>query len=151
MKTFKYVYNNNAFHPIIESSVDEIGLIVTYIVGENMRDNHSIIDLACKKDMWIHLKGIPSCHVIMQMPSSEDCLRYVSINSTGNKGFYREILRKATRQGGILCKQYSKNSLRNAGLSKSKIDVIAYNVGNVEKSVVPGQVFTHGNAITFSV
>ena len=54
-------------------------------------------------------------------------------------------------KNGVLCKQYSKTSVRNAGLSKSKVDVIAYNVGNVEKSTIPGQVITHGDAISFSV
>jgi predicted ribosome quality control (RQC) complex YloA/Tae2 family protein len=142
------VYSNNAFHPSLECSEDEVGLVVTYLVGENARDNHAIIDLAGEKDMWVHLKNIPSCHVIVQVPSSEECEDHVS---TGNKRWYRDILRKATRQGGILCKQYSKNSLRSAGLSKSKVDIIAYSVGNVEKSAVPGQVFTHGDAITFSV
>ncbi len=148
MKTLKYVYSNNAFHPSLDCSEDEAGLVVTYLVGENALDNHCIIDLADKKDMWVHLKNIPSCHVIVRVPSSEECEDHVS---TGNKRWYRDILRKATRQGGILCKQYSKNSLRSAGLSKSKVDVIAYSVGNVEKSAVPGQVFTHGDAITFSV
>ena len=141
MKTLKYVYSNNAFHPSLECSEDEVGLVVTYLV-------HAIIDLAGEKDMWVHLKNIPSCHVIVQVPSSEECEDHVS---TGNKRWYRDILRKATRQGGILCKQYSKNSLRSAGLSKGKVDIIAYSVGNVEKCAVPGQVFTHGDAITFSV
>ena len=148
MKTFKYIYSNNAFHPSVDNAVGESGLVVNYLVGENARDNHSIIDLASEKDMWVHLKDIPSCHVIVQVPSSEECEDHVS---TSNKRWYRDILRKATRQGGILCKQYSKNSVRTAGLSKSKVEVIAYSVGNIEKSAVPGQVFTHGDAITFSV
>ena len=148
MKTLKYVYSNNTFHHCEDSSGDDVGLVVTYLVGDNARDNHSIIDAANERDTWVHLKDIPSCHVIVQVPSAEECGKHVS---SSNKRWYRDIQRKAMRQGGVLCKQYSKTSVRNAGLSKSKVDVIAYNVGNVEKSTIPGQVITHGDAISFSV
>lgn len=142
MKTFYYKYTGEQFVPTEEG--DQSGLIVRYIIGDNERENHSIIKMSAEHDIWVHIKDLPSCHVIASVPSQND-------TGIGNKKGYKEIVRKATRQGGVLCRQYSKNTIKKNGLSKSKVDMIAYQVRNLECTCIPGQVITQGDAFTFSI
>ena len=148
MKTFTYVYAGNAFRLCDDCCGQAVGVTATYVVGDNAHDNHAIIDAADRSDIWVHLKDIPSCHVILHLVVDEEILKDAG---SKRKKVYRDILRKATRQGGVICRQHSKTSVRNAGLGKSKVGVVAYSVGNIEKSVVPGQVFTHGESMSFAV
>lgn len=142
MKTFYYKYIGTQFISVEEG--EKNGLTVRYLIGDNERENHDIINMSSENDIWVHIKGFPSCHVIACIPSQSD-------SGILDKKGYKDIVRKATRQGGILCRQYSKNTINKNGLSKSKVDMIAYQVRNLECTCIPGQVITHGDALTFSV
>ena len=142
MKMFYYKYTGTQFVPVEEG--DQTGLTVRYIIGDNDRENHDIIKMSDDDDIWVHIKELPSCHVIASIPSQSD-------TGIENKKRYKEVVRKATRQGGVLCRQYSKNTIKKNGLSKTKVDMISYHVRNLECTSIPGQVITQGDALTFSV
>ena len=44
----------------------------TIIIGKNKEDNFNIIDDAVDSDIWFHVDGEPSCHVILK---TEDRLK----------------------------------------------------------------------------
>ena len=48
--------------------VREFGKNNEYIIkiGQNRRDNFDIIDAACSNDIWFHVEGMSSCHVILK-------------------------------------------------------------------------------------
>lgn len=142
MKTFYYKYTGTQFVPVEED--DQTSLTVRYIIGDNDRENHDIIKMSNEDDIWVHIKELPSCHVIACIPSQND-------TGIENKKRYKEVVRKAIRQGGVLCRQYSKNTIKKNGLSKTKVDMISYHIRNLECTNIPGQVITQGDALTFSV
>ena len=39
---------------------------INYILGENSKENHVIIDYADKNDIWVHLNDYPSAHCIIE-------------------------------------------------------------------------------------
>ena len=41
---------------------------IQFVVGTDAQDNFVIIDSAEPTDMWFHLSGHSSCHVIAKMP-----------------------------------------------------------------------------------
>jgi predicted ribosome quality control (RQC) complex YloA/Tae2 family protein len=41
---------------------------IQFVVGSDAQDNFNIIDAAEPTDMWFHLSGHSSCHVIAKMP-----------------------------------------------------------------------------------
>ena len=150
MKTFFYTFANNQLSPSSFGDADtsaehvRVGIGVRYLVGDNARENHEIIGMSSDLDVWVHIKDLPSCHVIASVPVQCD-------TPLDDKRAYREMIRKVTRHGGVLCRQYSQNTIRSAGLSKRKVDMIAFQVRNIERTSVPGQVITRGDAMVFSV
>lgn len=40
--------------------------IYTIKVGESAQDNWDIIEAANSSDIWFHVNGIPSCHVVLE-------------------------------------------------------------------------------------
>lgn len=53
-------------------------------IGQNAQDNWNIIDQANKHDMWFHLEGKPSCHVILQLPSHKSVVNKKTLNYCAN-------------------------------------------------------------------
>lgn len=157
MKTLYYSYANNNLSPSSLALANSntisgdtnapqvsVGVTVRYLVGDNARDNHVIIGMSSDDDMWVHIKDFPSCHVIASVPLQEN-------TPIADKRDYREMIRKVARYGGVLCRQYSQNTIRKAGLSKRKVDIVAFQVRNIERTAIPGQVITRGDAMMFSV
>ena len=152
MRTLWCTYANNQLSPCSPASdsantnacAEDVGVAVRYLVGENARDNHDIIGMSGELDMWVHIKDLPSCHVIASVPLQED-------TPIIDKRDYRDMIRKITRYGGVLCRQYSQNTIRSAGLSKRKVGIVAFQVRNIERTAIPGQVITRGDAMVFSV
>ena len=46
--------------------VKGIEIKVNYVLGENSKDNHEIIDNADSNDWWFHLSDFPSAHCIIE-------------------------------------------------------------------------------------
>lgn len=80
---------------------------IEFIVGSNAADNHNIIDEASPQDMWFHISGQPSCHVICKIPENID-----------NK----KIIQKIAIQGAVVCKENSLfKSYKNVKIDYTRI------------------------------
>lgn len=88
-----------------------------FIIGRNKEDNFRIIDESVETDIWFHVEGEPSCHVILK-----------------NSDNIRDIPKQVIKHGAYLCKINSK-------AAKSNKTTIMYSpLKNVEKTAIMGQV-----------
>ena len=86
-------------------------------IGENRYDNFDIIDKASGSDIWFHVEGLPSCHVILKTNEKK-----------------RDIPNQVIKRCAYLCKINSKaKKLKTCNISYTTID-------NVKKTDVIGQV-----------
>lgn len=99
-------------------------LLVTY--GENAQDNWDILDKSNPQDIWFHLEGHPSSHIILSLPEEK--------KSKLNK---LKINKKTIYFCASLCKSKSKFS------NYSKISVIYTQCQYVKKGTIPGQVLAN--------
>ena len=85
-------------------------------IGQNRHDNFSIIDDASENDIWFHVEGMPSCHVILKTHE--------------NTSTPRQVIKRCA----YLCKIHSK-------AKTLKTCVVSYTtINNVSKTDVIGQV-----------
>jgi predicted ribosome quality control (RQC) complex YloA/Tae2 family protein len=92
---------------------------IDYIIqiGQNKYDNFDIIEQSTSRDIWFHVEGIPSCHVILK-----------------TEGKISDIHRKVIKRCAYLCKINSKaKTLKICDISYTTID-------NVIKTDIIGQV-----------
>jgi predicted ribosome quality control (RQC) complex YloA/Tae2 family protein len=108
-------------HTVVISSE----LSVDFEVGQSAQENHDLLDASEPTDLWIHVTGRPSCHVIAHVPES--------VLSAPSKP-RRSALRKIAKQGAVLCKRYSKYA------SEKRLSLDVAHVADVEKTGVVGMV-----------
>ena len=92
---------------------------IKYIIeiGENKYDNFEIIDKAEKSDIWFHVDGLPSCHVILK---THEKIKHIPLY--------------IIKQCAYLCKINSKaKTLQKCGICYTTID-------NISKTDIIGQV-----------
>jgi len=94
---------------------------IIYDVGESAEENFDILDDATGEDMWFHVQGFSSCHVIARIDGIE---------------LDKKQLRQVITQGCMLCKQYSRYAYMN------NLVVIYTRVKNVRKTNIVGRVVT---------
>ena len=98
--------------------VPKVGCDVRFIIGTSASDNFQIIDDADPHDIWFHVDGMPSCHVIARIDES----------------WNRKQLPYIIKQGAVLCKMYSKYT------HSRDLPIIYTAIQNVEKTRVVGSV-----------
>lgn len=103
---------------IISKYIDCIKEVVDFRLGQNANDNFDIIDAALPDDIWFHIEGRPSLHVIVTIPER------------ANK---KQIARIIT-QGACICKQNSKYA------SEKNVAIVYANVQDISKTSIPGSV-----------
>ena len=91
---------------------------ISFLIGKNAKGNDEAISDAGPEDIWFHLEGQSSCHVIARVP-----------DELGRKerGY---ILRK----GAELCKQNSREK------SKKNVEIVYAKIKNIVKTEIPGKV-----------
>ena len=94
------------------------------LIGENAKENWTIIDKANQFDYWFHLKGQPSCHIVLKLPSCKSAINTQSLNHCA-----------------ALCKENSKFS------EYKNIKIIYTRIKHVKKGDVIGSVYTTNNEI----
>lgn len=94
--------------------------VIEYIIGKSANDNFIIIDDASETDIWFHIDGEPSGHVIAKIPEAAK--------------YTKKQLRQIITQGALVCKENSKYK------SHKNIDVVYTNVKYVEKTNILGKV-----------
>jgi len=102
MRTELFVHNSNEY---------------TIIIGKNKADNFNIIDDAFDTDIWFHVDGEPSCHVILK-----------------NEAKMRDIPKQVIKRCAYLCKINSKAK------TQKECAVIYTPISKVTKTEVVGQV-----------
>jgi predicted ribosome quality control (RQC) complex YloA/Tae2 family protein len=95
---------------------------IIYYVGQNAKDNFSVIDLGEPTDIWFHSATESSCHVIAKIPD-------IALDKKGIK----TIIKK----GAQLCKQ---NTNKLAVLKNT--DISYTTIKNIQKTSIPGCVTT---------
>ena len=94
---------------------------IDFYVGENAEENQHIILNADSEDLWFHINGHPSPHVLALV---------------ADKIIDRKYLRFIIVQGSLLCKQYSKMK------SEKGVDIIYTKLKNVIPTDKVGTVIT---------
>jgi predicted ribosome quality control (RQC) complex YloA/Tae2 family protein len=98
--------------------------IYTIRVGGSAEENWNLIDRSKQNDIWFHVDGMPSCHVVLEMPDK-------------NKPPNRSVIKYCA----ILCKNGSKSKDMN------KVSIIYTKIKNVKKSDVTGSVTTKNTKV----
>lgn len=91
-----------------------------FLWGKNAQENHDLVDGAAEEDLWFHVSGHPSCHVIGKMPQ--------------DIGLNKSDVTKIAKQGAIICKSFSKFK------SDKNVKIEYTQVKNVTKLKVKGRV-----------
>lgn len=89
-------------------------------IGKNAIDNDNIIKESKETDVWFHISGLPSCHVIIEC-------------STENP---------ITKQMIYYCANLVKHNTKYKNINKLKINYT--NIKNVFRTDVPGKVILKG-------
>ena len=87
-------------------------------IGRNSQENWNLIDYSNKNDIWFHLDGFSSPHVVLKNSGNNDIPSYV-INECC-----------------LLCKQYSKY----AKFPTNYLKIIYTSIGNLKKGTDVGSV-----------
>jgi predicted ribosome quality control (RQC) complex YloA/Tae2 family protein len=129
---------------VVTRFIPSLKINVVYKIGKDAQNNFELIDAADNNDVWFHLKGVSSCHVIaclknIQYTTRDDELpNFYDINfDTLEKKEKQQII----TQGALLCKQYSK--LKSA----KNVDIVYAKIEDVHKTDVPGSVFTYKSKV----
>lgn len=91
---------------------------ITFYIGQNAQENFQIIDESNPNDLWFHIHGNPSCHVVASI----------------SEKFNKKQLHKIAVQGGLLCKQHSKYKC------STNVNIVYCKMGFVRKTNIIGQV-----------
>ena len=91
---------------------------ILFYIGKSAKGNFEIIDLASPDDMWFHINGDSSAHVIANIPDTVD----------------RKQIKYIVKLGGVLFKQISRHK------SEKKTEIIYTQVKNVQKTDTIGAV-----------
>jgi predicted ribosome quality control (RQC) complex YloA/Tae2 family protein len=92
-------------------------------IGESAQENWDMISAANQRDMWFHLSGLPSSHVILTVPQDFKL---------------KKIPSKIIFDCAVHCKQHSKSKNIN------KVKVIYCPIKCVKKADAVGSVTTTG-------
>ena len=100
---------------------------VEFTIGTNAKDNFDIIDNASPSDMWFHVEGKPSGHIIASIPEDTN----------------KKELQAIVKQGALLCKQVSKYA------SEKNLTIVYTQVKDLTKTNIAGSVLlAHQKTIT---
>ena len=91
---------------------------VVFTIGKNAKGNDEAISDAGPEDIWFHLEGQSSCHVIAQVPD----------------GLGRKERGYILRKGAELCKQNSREK------SKKNVEIVYAKIKNITKTEILGRV-----------
>ena len=100
---------------------------ITYWIGENAQDNWDMIDKSEQNDIWFHLDGHPSTHVILKIADL-------------GKNMLKKISKQTLIHCAVQCKLHSK--FGEISSNKQKMKVIYTEVKNVSKADKLGSVYT---------
>lgn len=95
---------------------------IEYRIGTSAQDNFDVIDSAQSEDLWFHVKGQSSCHVV------------AVISAYPPKTFTKKELHSIVKKGALLCKQNSRYK------SEPSVEIDYTHIEHVQKTKVAGTV-----------
>lgn len=98
---------------------------ITYYIGQNSRDNNSVIDQGFEDDLWFHAKSDSSCHVVCLLPDPAIF------------DLEEREMRMIIKKGAELCKQ---NTHKLSGLHN--VPIMYTELRNITKTKTAGLVLT---------
>jgi predicted ribosome quality control (RQC) complex YloA/Tae2 family protein len=102
-----------------------IGEEVTYYIGKSREENFEVLDMGGSSDLWFHVSGESSCHVVCIVPT----------------GINKKQIMTLVKKGGELCKQ---NTAKFRG-GKTSIEITYAHLANVKKTNILGCVTVSGD------
>ena len=111
----------------IQIFIPDLKTNVEFLIGTDKHDNFNIIDMVNENDIWFHIKGFPSCHVVTNMYKNDD-------ENQTPPTISKKILRKVIVQGACICKSHSKYK------SDKNVEIIYTKIKNVTKTEIMGSV-----------
>lgn len=100
---------------------EKINQDLVYWVGENAQDNWDMIDKSDQNNVWFHLDGHPSAHVILRIDFDK-----------------KKLLKQTLLQCAVQCKINSK--FVNQTSNKQKIKIVYTEIRNISKADKIGSV-----------
>lgn len=100
--------------------IDCIKSDIQFVIGKNAADNMKILDEAMMDDIWFHIDGSSSAHVIAKLP----------VDMTLDK---KQRLR-IVKQGAVICKEVSKYA------SQKNVKIVFASVNDVTPTQTLGTV-----------
>ncbi len=97
-------------------------------IGGNKTENTELIDGSTSDDVWFHISGSPSCHVVLK-----------------NDGKLNAIPKQVIKRCAYLCKINT-----NSAKSMSRCEVVYTIVANVQTTSVAGSVLTRNCKIVLT-
>jgi len=104
---------------------DRLDKEITYFIGQNARDNVTVIDHGFEDDLWFHAKSESSCHVVCLLPDPD----VFTLEEREKK--------MLIKKGAELCKQHTHklSSLHN-------VPIMYTELRNITKTKTAGLVLT---------
>ena len=105
---------------VVTRYIDCIDLNIDYIIGKDAADNVKILEDAMMSDIWFHIDGHSSAHVIAKIPD--------------DMYFDKKTMLRIIKQGAVVCKEVSKFA------SHKNVKIIYSMVNDVIPTEEPGRV-----------
>ena len=99
----------------------ELNKIISYLIGQNKKDNFAVIDEGVEDDIWFHAKDDSSCHVICILPNE------LILNE--------QQKRLLVQKGAEICKMFTRKLI-----SLHKVPILYTEIKNVTKTKTLGLV-----------
>jgi len=72
-------------------------------IGQNAKDNHSLIEKGLPSDIWLHHRDAPSCHVLLDKYESQEPLSHEILRWAGSHCCQAEKHKKLPKQYVVYC------------------------------------------------
>jgi predicted ribosome quality control (RQC) complex YloA/Tae2 family protein len=111
--------------PIMKSETvqfQNFNQLIEYRIGTSTQDNFDVIDSAQPEDLWFHVKGQSSCHIVAM------------ISAYPPKTFSKKELHSIVKKGALICKQHSRYK------SDPSVEIDYTRIENVQKTKIAGTV-----------
>jgi predicted ribosome quality control (RQC) complex YloA/Tae2 family protein len=106
---------------------------IEYLIGTTASSNFTVIDSGKPEDLWFHVKGQSSCHVVAM------------ISAYPPKTFSKKELHSIIKRGALLCKQNSRYKL------DPSVDIDYTRIEYVQKTKIVGTVILRKTPSVISV
>lgn len=110
----------------LEIKIQGLDVPVQCKIGQNAHENQTLVTSGDPSDLWFHVDGISSAHVVVSLP----------------RGIDRKQRGKIIVQGALLCKQHTAKMK-----SVQNVPIVYTTLEHVTPTNIPGSVVTSNTNI----